>query len=226
MADPTMQTRDGRSSIKILLIRLQPKVLIKNLDSKSTDHSTLFQTCQCTELLNVLELTTWLLRDTPREDLDNNSTSMEFQELSDLNNGRTMPWKSNPMVEAPTLDSPLASILDGGNSSKRKVHSLSMREERFWMSQVDLMMKTETFKSSTNTERSTNNGKLSMLINTQTSQSRESLTQISVCMLRETSMLYQNLRATDISISSTTETWSSRLQMEERLKCGTSINSH
>jgi hypothetical protein len=79
----------------------------------------------------VLELTIWLLRDMPRVDWDNNSTLMESQEQLDHNNGRTMLWKSNPMVVALMSGLPQASIQDGGNSSRKMEPLLSMREERF-----------------------------------------------------------------------------------------------
>jgi len=40
--------------------------------------------------------------------------------LSDLSTGRTMAWKSNPMVDQPMSDLLQASIQDGGNSSDTK----------------------------------------------------------------------------------------------------------
>jgi hypothetical protein len=59
MEEQIMLTRDGRSSMLTKLIRLQPRDLIRNLVSKSIDHSILSPTCQCIELLNVLEPITW-----------------------------------------------------------------------------------------------------------------------------------------------------------------------
>ena len=44
-------------------------------------------------------------------------------------------------------------------------------------------------------------------------------------MFKEISMSFLNWEKIDISISSTTETWSSRLQMVERLKSGTLTKS-
>jgi hypothetical protein len=44
------------------------------------------------------------LKDMLKEDLGNNSSSMEFQGLSDHNNGRTMQWKSNPTVDQATSE--------------------------------------------------------------------------------------------------------------------------
>jgi hypothetical protein len=70
------------------------------------------------------------LRNGERTLLANNTTLMEFQELSDLNNGRTMPWKSNPTVVQPTYDSHQALIQDGGNSSRKMEPSLLMKKER------------------------------------------------------------------------------------------------
>lgn len=59
MEEQIMLTRDGRSSMLIRLTRLQPRDLTKNSVLKSIDLSTLSLTCQCIELLNVLEPTTW-----------------------------------------------------------------------------------------------------------------------------------------------------------------------
>jgi hypothetical protein len=55
-----------------------------------------------------------------------------------------------------------------------------------------MMMRIETFKPATETIRSANNGLLSMLTNTQMSQSKEKSTLIGDSMLREISMLFQN----------------------------------
>jgi hypothetical protein len=67
-----------------------------------------------------------------------------------------------------------------------------MREERSWMFQEVWIMKTKTFKSSTNMEESTNNGQSFMQINIQTSLSKVNLILISAFMLREISMLFQS----------------------------------
>jgi hypothetical protein len=65
------------------------------------------------------------------------------------------------MVDQATSDAqPLT--LDGGNSSDTKILSLSMRKERSWMSKVQLMLKTETFRSMQNMAELTNSGILSM----------------------------------------------------------------
>jgi hypothetical protein len=49
MEEPTMQTKDGRSSIKINMKRFQPRVSIKSLVLRLTDHSILSQTSQSIE---------------------------------------------------------------------------------------------------------------------------------------------------------------------------------
>jgi hypothetical protein len=97
MVEQTTPTKDGRSSIKTKLKRFQPRDSTRSSDSRSTDHSTLFQIWESTELLNVSEPTTWSSRDTPRVDWVNNSISTVSQEPSDPSNGRTMLLKSNPM---------------------------------------------------------------------------------------------------------------------------------
>jgi hypothetical protein len=66
---------------------------------------------------------------------------------------------------------------------------------------------------------------LSMLTNTQRSQRRVSSTRTSVFMLRDHSTLSQKWDKTDTLISSTTETWSSRLKTEETPKSGGSTKS-
>jgi hypothetical protein len=112
------------------LKKLLPKDLTRNSDSISIDHSTLFLNCQCIELLNVSEPTIFLLRDIEKELLANNSTLMVYLELLDLNNGRIMPWKFNPMVDQQTSDSHLVSTLDGGNCSEKMEHLSSMKKEK------------------------------------------------------------------------------------------------
>jgi hypothetical protein len=64
-----------------------------------------------------------------------------------------------------------------------------------------------------------------MPMNTQMSQRRVNSTRSSVFMSKEISTLYQLWVITDTLILSTTETWSSRHQMEERLRSGISINN-
>jgi hypothetical protein len=155
----------------------------------------------------VLVPTTCNREDTSRVDLDNNSTSMAFQEQSDLNNGRTTHWKSNQTEEVQISDLLQTSTQDGGNSSDYKDHSLSTIDKRLWKFLEVLIMKTKTFRSTTSTEESISNGLSSMLTNTQTSQSKENSTLTSVCILRETSTLSPSYLLTDTLISSTTETW-------------------
>jgi hypothetical protein len=84
--------------------RLRLRDSTKNSDSSSTDHSTLFLNYHSTELLRAQEQTILFSRDGERTGSDNNSTSMRDPRQSDLNNGRTMPWKSKAMEEALTSD--------------------------------------------------------------------------------------------------------------------------
>ena len=143
--DKMVPIKDGKFFILTRRQPLKPRDSMKNLDSISTDHSTLFQNFHSTELLSVLEPTTLPSRDGERMSLDNNTTSTRFQRPLDLNNGRTMLWQFNPMVDQQTSTSHLASTLDGGNcSDSKKEHTLSMRKERLWMYQVDLIMRTKT----------------------------------------------------------------------------------
>jgi len=95
---------------------------------------------------------------------------------------------------------------------------------RFKTKILTLMLKTETSKSTTEEMMTDNNGQLSMLTNT-LNQRRESLTSNSAFMLREISILFQLYQVEDTLILLTIGTWLPRLQMEERPKFGTSINS-
>jgi hypothetical protein len=73
--------------------------------------------------------------------------------------------------------------------------------------------------------RLTKDGELSMLMSMKENQLRDNSTRSSDFTLKETSMLSQHFQTTDTLISSTTETWSSRQETEERHKSGTSINN-
>ena len=90
--------------------------------------------------------------------LHNNSTSMQLARLSDLNNGRTMQWKSKVTANLLMLDSLAVSALDGGNSGDLMVHSLSMNKERYLTLMEVLMLRTETLEHTLSMEESTNNG--------------------------------------------------------------------
>ena len=62
----TEPIRDGKFFILTKQNQSQPRDSMLNSDSISTDHSTLSQDFQCTELLKLLEPTTSLSRDTER----------------------------------------------------------------------------------------------------------------------------------------------------------------
>jgi hypothetical protein len=193
--------KDGEFFILTRRQLLKLRDSMKNLDSISTDHSTLSQNFHSTELLSVLELTTLSSRDGERMFLVNNTTSTRCQRLSDLNNGRTMQWKFNPTVDLTTSVSHLASTLDGGNySNSKKEHMLSIRKERLLKYQEDLITKTKTLSSVTKIPRLNRDGKSSMLMSIQLNQLKENSTRNSVSMLREISTLYLHWIHTDISI--------------------------
>jgi len=88
-------------SILIKLINLKLRDSTKNSDSTSTDHSTWSQDSHFTESLKLLVPITWSKRDTPREDLHNNSSSMKRPRPSDPSNGRTTACRFNPTVDQP-----------------------------------------------------------------------------------------------------------------------------
>jgi len=83
---------------------LLPRDLTKTSDGTLTDHSISDQDSQSKELLKLLELTMLFLRDTLREELHSNSSSMELTRPSDPTTGRTTAWKSKAMEETPTLE--------------------------------------------------------------------------------------------------------------------------
>jgi len=96
--------RNGMSSILTKLSQSQLRDSAKNSVSISTDHSIWSQDSHSRESLNLSQPTTWSSRDGERTSWDNNSSSIPYQRQSDPSNGRTMPWKSNPMVDQPMLE--------------------------------------------------------------------------------------------------------------------------
>jgi len=86
------------------------------------------------------------------------------------------------------------------------------------------MPKTETSRSAIEAMTSDNNGRLFTLTSILSQRKVNSIHNLD-CTLKEISILFHHFQATDILTLSTTETWLSRLQMEERLKSGTSINN-
>jgi hypothetical protein len=95
-------TSNGKYNMLTKQNQFKTKDLWKTLDSIATDHSTFNQECQSIELLNATVLTTFGSEDIERTLLLSNSSSTVPQRPSDLNNGRTTPWKSNPTVDQPT----------------------------------------------------------------------------------------------------------------------------
>ena len=144
------KTKNGMSDIS-MKPRNKPRDSTVNSVSTSTDHSTSDQECQCKESWNLLVPTMSPLRDGERMFQHNNGGSIKNQRPSIHNNGRTMLWKFNPMVDHKTLDVPQVLHQDGGNCSRCKDNSLPTRKERSQTSQEVLIPKTETSLSTTST---------------------------------------------------------------------------
>jgi hypothetical protein len=125
---------------------------------------------------------------------------MKSPKLSETTIGRTIALISKAMVTATTSELLLVSTPDGGNCSDIKMDLLLMIKERFLMSTVELMLKTETLLFMPNMERSIKDGKSSMLMNIQTSQQRDNSTKSSVFTLREISILYHSSHHIDTLI--------------------------
>jgi hypothetical protein len=87
---------NGKSNMLTRLHQFKTKDSWKTSDSTAIDHSISNQECQSIELLNATVLTTSGSEDGERIPLPNSSTSIALQRPLDLNNGRTMLWKSNP----------------------------------------------------------------------------------------------------------------------------------
>jgi hypothetical protein len=107
---------------------------------------------------------------------------------SRITTGNHTHLTSNPMEDQQTSDA-LLPTQDGGNYSDTKVLSLSMRKERFLMSAVMLIKKTETLKFTTRTVELTNNGILCTLMNGRVSQRKENSMKISDFTSKEISSL-------------------------------------
>jgi len=168
----TMPTRDGRLSILTKHLRLEPRDSTRNSVSISTDHSISDPECQCKELLNATELTTFGSRDGERMSEPNNGTSMKSLRLSRTTTGRLTHLISNP-TEDQAISDALLPTQDGGRCSDTKVPQLSTRKERSWKSKAMLILKTETLVSIDNKMVSGNNGTLSTLMNGRENQERE-----------------------------------------------------
>jgi hypothetical protein len=184
------------------LIKLKlskPRESTRTSVSMSTDHSTLSPNFHSTELLNATVPTMSGSRDGETTLKPNNGTSMESQRPSRTTTGDPTLLTSNQTEDQAISDAPLPTQ-DGGNSSDMRVASLSMRKERLWKFKtktLKLMLKTETSWSTTEAVISDNNGKSSMLTNTQ-SQRRESSMNNSVFTSKETSTLSQLYQVEDI----------------------------
>jgi len=103
-------------------------------------------------------LTTSGSKDGERMSQHNNTSSIMLIRLSDLNSGRTMPWKSNPTADQPTFISHQALTQDGGNSSNIKMVTLLTRKQRSLKFKETLMLRIETSLLETRMVRSISNG--------------------------------------------------------------------
>lgn len=137
------QTKNGQFCILIKLKSQKHQDLMRNLDSISIDHSTLFLNSQWTELQSALEPIILLSRDGETMFQHSNSILMKSARLSDLNNGRTMLLKFNPTADQTTSELHQVSLQDGGSCLNFKDNSLSMKEARFSMFKVEMMLKTQ-----------------------------------------------------------------------------------
>jgi hypothetical protein len=77
---------------------------MKILDSNAADHSTSDQDFQCKESLNATVPTTFGSEDGEKTLQLSNTTLIALLRQSDLNNGKTTPWKSNPTEDQLTSE--------------------------------------------------------------------------------------------------------------------------
>jgi hypothetical protein len=142
--DTTEPIRDGRYSILTRRQRLKPRGSMKNSASISTDHSTLDQDFQCRELLSATEPIMSGSEDGERMLWVNNGTLMKSPRLSRVNSGSLTHLIFKETEPQPILDAQILTQ-DGGNCSNLMELSLeTSRSIKCWMSQVELMEKTET----------------------------------------------------------------------------------
>jgi hypothetical protein len=80
--------KNGLSFTKTKKKNSEEKERMKSSTSRSIDHSTSDQECQCRELLNAGEQTMLSFLITFQEEEANNSSSMKHQRLSSHNNGK------------------------------------------------------------------------------------------------------------------------------------------
>jgi hypothetical protein len=113
------QTRNGKFFILTKLKRLQQKVLMKNLDSTSTDLSTLFHNFHLTELLKCSVEQMLFLRDGERMLKTSNSGLMRRPRPLKITIGRTSALKSKETVDQTILELHDPLPQDGGNCSKK-----------------------------------------------------------------------------------------------------------
>jgi hypothetical protein len=129
----------------------------------------------------------------------NNSGSMKSLRQSETTTGKTTASISKEMDHQATLELSLESLQDGGNCSRKTVSSLSMRKERCYMFQEELMLKTEILRFKPETDRYIKDSRSSMLTSTLKSQLRVNSMRNSAFMSKEISMLYHHSTVTDIS---------------------------
>ena len=99
--DTVERTRNGQFNIWTQSRRFRLRDSLVTSVSMPTDHSTSDQDSQCKEWWSLSEPTILFWRDGERMSLLSNSSLIQLLRPLDLNNGRTTPWKSKVMVEAP-----------------------------------------------------------------------------------------------------------------------------
>lgn len=196
--DKVVRTNDGRFNILTKLPQCNQREWLVTSVSMPTDLSTSDQDSQWRELWSALVPIILLLEDGEITLRPSNGISIQSPRQLDLNNGRIVPLKFKAMVEVQIWELLLLSIQDGGRCLECKELSSQMNVARLLMFKEELIQKIETLLFTINTEKSTNNGTLSMLMNGRENQQRVNWMKISVFMLRETSMLLLSYPLTDI----------------------------
>lgn len=221
--DTTVQTKDGRLSIPTKQ-QFRARDLTRTSVSISTDHSTLSQDYQLTELLNTeVDITCGLSNGSWTK--DHNNGYLTRPGLSNQLPIRDIAWAFRAKEEA-ILSELRVQTQDGGRCSDITMETLSTRKERSLMFTVDLTWKTDKSLCGTSTMVSTNNGTSSMLMNKSQSQRRVKWVQNGASLSRDHSTLYQRWRKTDIWPNSHPQGMlSSRLQTVTNLRSSTSTRN-
>jgi len=185
-ADTMVSIKDGTFGTLILSKSKRPVRRTRYSVSKSGDHSTSELRCHQEEPLRLLEEETLSSEQSRRTDSSNNSSSMEPPRPSSLNNTRT-DHSTFRMPEARRTCKSGPPTPDGSNCSDSKQASWSMREDKSSKFKETETVRTLTSLLAAEEEASTNNGELSMLMNSKSNTNQENSTQTLACMLKENS---------------------------------------